>query len=220
MPAASTRSLTRQALGDETRAALIKAATEVFIEDGFRAARVQAIAARAGLRLSAINYHFKGKEGLYLAVLRHHGEAAIEATPLIAPDASLTPHERLEFAVRAFVARLLGNSRIGALLLRELANPTNALDVMLERFARPQSELLRSLIAEILDTDPHGELVERTLLSIIGQCITYRTGRPLIERLMPQLLVGDDANERLVRHVTEFSWAGLMALRARQENPS
>jgi AcrR family transcriptional regulator len=217
------RSLTRQALGDETRAALIAAATEVFIEDGFRAARVQDIAARAGQRLSAINYHFKGKEGLYLAVLRHHGEAAIAATPLLAPDGSLPQRERLEFAIRAFVTRVLGaggHSLIGALMLRELANPTNALGVLVERFGKPQSELLRGLVAEILGAGPREEMVERAMLSIVGQCIAYRTGRPMIERLMPHLLEGDDLNERLVRHISEFSWAGLMALRAQRENPA
>ncbi len=216
------RSLTRQALGDETRAALIEAATEVFVEDGFRAARVRDIAARAGQRLSAINYHFDGKEGLYLAVLRHHGETTIAAMPLLPPDPSLPARERLEFAIHAACSRLLGvggDSRIGALLLRELASPTAALDMLFERFARPQSELLRGLVAEILDADPRDESVERAMVSIFGQCIAYRSARPFIERLMPALLEGADADERLVRHVSDFSWAGLMALRAQRENP-
>jgi AcrR family transcriptional regulator len=38
---------------------------------GYQAARVQNITRSAGLGLSAINYHFGGKEGLYRAVLSH-----------------------------------------------------------------------------------------------------------------------------------------------------
>ncbi len=219
---AAPRSLTRQALGDKTRAALIEAATEVFVKEGFRAARVQDIAARAGQRLSAINYHFNGKEGLYLAVLRYHGETAIAAMPLLPPDPSLPVRERLEFAIHAICSRLLGsggNSRIGALLLRELTSPTPALDMLFERFTKPQSELLRGLVAEILDAGPRDESVERAMLSILGQCIVYRSARPFIERLMPALLEDADADTRLARHISDFSWAGLMALRAQRENP-
>ena len=62
--------------GQQTRTALIDVATEMFLADGFKAARVADIAQQAGVRLSAINYHFGSKEGLYLAVLQHHADLA------------------------------------------------------------------------------------------------------------------------------------------------
>lgn len=46
----------RNSAGDDTRGRLLDAAIEVFLAEGFRAARVQDIAERAGMRLSAINY--------------------------------------------------------------------------------------------------------------------------------------------------------------------
>lgn len=205
----------RQAIGDETRSALIDAASGVFIEEGFRAARVQAIAERAGTRLSAINYHFGGKDGLYRAVLQHHAELAISQTPMPEPDLS-NPRASLEAGVRTIARRFLdpeGNSRIGTLLLRELMNPTDALTMMIERFARPQSQRFRSLVAAALGPLADEETVSRATLSIMSQCIGYVTMRPLIEHIAPETLAGNELVERIAAQVSTFSWGGLMALR-------
>ena len=45
----------------------------------------------------------------------------------------------------------------------------------------------------------------------------YVTARPLIERLAPATLAGDDLVERLTAHIATFSWGGLVALRASLE---
>jgi AcrR family transcriptional regulator len=55
----------RRAAGEDTRAALIAAAREVFTEKGFDGATVRAIAARAGVDAAMVNHWFGGKEGLF-----------------------------------------------------------------------------------------------------------------------------------------------------------
>jgi AcrR family transcriptional regulator len=50
---------------------LIEAAIEQFGQNGMNAAGTRAIANAAGVQMSAITYHFGGKEGLYLACARH-----------------------------------------------------------------------------------------------------------------------------------------------------
>lgn len=208
--------------GDETRTALIAAATDVFIDEGFRAARVQDIAQRAGVRLSAINYHFGGKDGLYRTVLRHHADLAIGRTPLPAPDPA-HPREAFEAAVRTLVRRFLdpeGESRIAALMVREMVNPTDALTMMIEHFTRPQAMLLRPLITAVLGAQASDEQIGRVMLSVLGQCMAYVTARPLITQVMPAVLAGEDLVERVVRHITTFSWGGLMALREELERRS
>jgi len=211
----------RHAIGDETRARLLAAATEVFLEDGFRATRVQDIARRADLRLSAINYHFGGKEGLYRAVLQHHAELAIRHTPLQPPDLSLPVDQRFQAAVRSIVVRMLDDkipSKIARLLLRELSNPTPALDVLIERFSLPQSVEFRALISEVLGPAVKEPEISRTALSIVGQAMTYVVASPLIQRMAPELLNDNDLVERTTRHICTFSWAGLIAIRQYWEN--
>ncbi|MFD5824465.1 TetR/AcrR family transcriptional regulator [Lentzea sp. NPDC060358] len=55
----------RRAAGEDTRAALVAAAREVFVEKGYDGATVRAIAARAGVDAAMVNHWFDGKEGLF-----------------------------------------------------------------------------------------------------------------------------------------------------------
>jgi len=210
----------RHTSGEETRARLIAAATEVFIAEGFRAARVQDIAQRAGLRLSAINYHFTSKEGLYLAVMHQHAEAALAAAPLTPPAPDLPLRERFGFAVRALSSRLLaahGGTRIGELMVRELVNPTPVLDVLIENFMAPQSALFLGLIREVVGPQVPEETLRRCLISVFGQCVVYLTGAPMIRHVAPAILDAGDLSTDAAKHVATFSWAGLQAIREEWE---
>ncbi|MEV7522687.1 ScbR family autoregulator-binding transcription factor [Streptomyces sp. NPDC091371] len=53
-----------------TRAALVRAAAEVFAESGFAGASVSKITERAGLTLGAMYFHFKNKEALAREIVR------------------------------------------------------------------------------------------------------------------------------------------------------
>jgi AcrR family transcriptional regulator len=55
----------RRAGGEDTRAALLTAAREVFVERGFEGATVRSIAARAGVDAAMVNHWFGSKEGLF-----------------------------------------------------------------------------------------------------------------------------------------------------------
>lgn len=55
----------RRAAGEDTKAALLSAAREVFIEKGYDGATVRAIAAKAGVDAAMVNHWFGGKEGLF-----------------------------------------------------------------------------------------------------------------------------------------------------------
>src|ERR1700729_274314 len=55
---------------DGTHARLLEVAGEIFAEEGFQAAKVRNICARAGVNIAAVNYHFGDKLGLYREALR------------------------------------------------------------------------------------------------------------------------------------------------------
>ena len=54
---------------DRTRERLINAAGEVFAEQGFHATTIRDICTKADANVAAVNYHFRDKMGLYVAVL-------------------------------------------------------------------------------------------------------------------------------------------------------
>ncbi|WP_374350289.1 CerR family C-terminal domain-containing protein [Chitinimonas sp.] len=202
-------------VGDETRQALLDAATTVFLAEGFRAARVKDIAAAAGVRLSAINYHFGGKEGLYLAVLQYHARLALQHSPLPQPDAGKPLEQRFREFVRAMVVRMLdasNPSRIASLMVREAASPTPALDVMFETFSKPQSAVLLGMLAELFGPAAAPDLLARCGLSVVGQSMVYVGMRPLVSKLRPDFYQRPEAVAELAEHIATFSWAGLSAL--------
>ena len=53
------------------RAQLVQVGREVFAEKGFQAATIREISSRAGANLAAVNYHFQGKDRLYIEAVRH-----------------------------------------------------------------------------------------------------------------------------------------------------
>jgi AcrR family transcriptional regulator len=60
----------RRPAGEDTRATLLAAAREVFIEQGFDGATVRTIAARAQVDPAMVNHWFGGKQGLFAAAVQ------------------------------------------------------------------------------------------------------------------------------------------------------
>jgi AcrR family transcriptional regulator len=63
------RTRTARAEGRDGRAALLEAAAQVFARRGYRDARLDEIAERAGYSKGAIYFHFSGKDDLFFALL-------------------------------------------------------------------------------------------------------------------------------------------------------
>ncbi|GAA3864119.1 TetR family transcriptional regulator [Saccharothrix violaceirubra] len=64
-PPSAPRRRGRRTGGEDTKAALLTAAREVFVERGYEHATVRAIASRAGVDAAMVNHWFGGKEGLF-----------------------------------------------------------------------------------------------------------------------------------------------------------
>jgi AcrR family transcriptional regulator len=80
------------------RARIVRAAIDEFAARGFKGASMDAIAARTDTTRALINYHFGGKEQIYLAVLEHVYSDIRQAESLLALD-----HLDPESAIRRIV---------------------------------------------------------------------------------------------------------------------
>ena len=126
------------------RERILEAAVTVFGGRGFRDATVREISREAGVGLGLMNYHFGDKESLYGAVLEHLFETAFSRYPVDAvPSARRPAAECLRDLVRAVLGRLIGDTglyrdeRGGRLLAMEMANPSPAMDEVIQRYIRP-----------------------------------------------------------------------------------
>jgi AcrR family transcriptional regulator len=208
-------------LEGDTRARLLEAAGEVFAEQGFRSATIREICTRAGANIAAVNYHFRDKEGLYSAVLKHTASVALERYPLGAGVAADAPAaQRLEAFIRNFLTRLLAEGPAalhGRLMAREMVEPTKALDEIAARFAGPQHARLRLIMSELLGPGAADPLIRHCCASVVGQCLFHRLCRPMIQRIMPDQSYDEAGREALVRHITDFSLSAIAAARRRLE---
>lgn len=79
MGAVIMQTLSKQQLRtQETQARLLNAAEEVFVRDGYEAAQLDEIAARADRSKGAVYNHFKSKEDLFLALFEHRTRSFID----------------------------------------------------------------------------------------------------------------------------------------------
>jgi AcrR family transcriptional regulator len=197
----------------ETRAALLRAAGEVFAEVGFHGATVRDICRRAGANVAAVNYHFGDKEPLYVEVLRHAMARAQARHPFdggTAPTAP--PEERLRGFVRNFLGRLFEpgeHAWLGRLMAQEMIAPSHALDLMVTERIRPMADQLREIIQRIVGPGCSEAELRLCGFSVVSQCLFYNHCRSVVSRLFPDQALTPDAVEELAAHITRFSLAGL-----------
>ncbi len=87
-----------------TRQSIIKAAVILFAEKGFERSSIRDIITKARVNQAAINYHFKGKDGLYSEVLKIAFEKLTESADFDAEKLKSLSHED---ALRSFVRQQL-----------------------------------------------------------------------------------------------------------------
>lgn len=209
------------ACSEKTRQDLIAAAGPIFAEHGLAGATVRDICAKAGTSIAAINYHFQGKQGLYLAVFRDFIAHAEKRFPLVPPmPAQATVSQRLHSIVHSLLQRMLGHERscvFFRLMLREMSQPSVALDVVVQHMTRPLFQHIGGLVREILGPNADDVLVRRCTSSILGQCSVYRHLQPLIHRIDPTQKFDEPAICQLADHITQFS---LLAIQAMADTPA
>ncbi len=195
---------------DETRRRLLEAAGEVFADKGYRAATIREICRRAKANIAAVNYYFGDKQGLYVAVVGYaHGKE--EGLPLPECDSIAPPEDRL----RGFIEQVLsthfeekGPPWRARLMIREMAEPTEACAALVDAYVRPRAELLHEILGELLP--PETSEADRHLVafSIVGQCLFHRARNPVAEMLSNGLSRQFDV-KRLADHITRFTLAAL-----------
>jgi AcrR family transcriptional regulator len=198
-------------LEDGTRQRLIESAGQVFADHGFRAATIRDICATAEANVAAVNYYFGDKMGLYIEAVQ---AAHCGGPEMIHPEwpAGMSAEDKLRFFVRRLLEHFMDERRPSwhtRLMLREMAEPTEACARLVEAYIRPMADTLREIIGELVPA--HVSELQRWLIgfSIVSQCLFYKVHRPVAE-----LLVGPDRYEKfnidlLADHISRFALAAL-----------
>jgi AcrR family transcriptional regulator len=199
-------------MADDLKHRLIEAAGAAFARRGFDGASIRDICREAGASVAAIHYHFGDKRSLYIACLES-AQADKTYLAVLATRDEAPARERL----RRFIHGMLANQNAPdkpawhmELILQEMIRPSDATQVLVERFIRPMAAALREILDElcpgISESDHEGW---PTGFSIVSQVLFYGTYAPIV-----RLLMGDDAFQRmsvdeLADHITLFTLAAL-----------
>lgn len=201
----------------ETRERLIHAAAQLFADRGFAGVTVREICSAAEANVAAVNYHFRDKLGLYTEVVQTAILAMRETSHAVrqAGEVRDTAEQRVREYVRVFMHRVMEqgpSAWIHKLMNREMQQPTEALDLVVEQALRPRLQYLGGLIAEILDCRPDDPRVLRSIVSIQGQCLLFVPSE-VGTRLFPDFKSTFGTVDDLAAHVADFSIAGIRALK-------
>jgi AcrR family transcriptional regulator len=153
--------------GVATREFIIETATDLFGQFGYQAVTVRQLTLAAGVNLSAITYHFGGKEELYRTTVETLMEriGGLIGAPVRALRGAVEQaggdRAALLTAAEAFIrdwAQLvLANEDVQRrlpVLAMELVSPSLAFPIIYEHFYRRLYEALGGLIGAVVDLEP------------------------------------------------------------------
>ncbi len=193
---------------NDCRAHLIATATPLFAEKGYKGVGVREIAAAAGVNLSMISYYFKGKEGLYAAVLNEQFATLQGVARLKEIDGDALG--KFETYVRATVARYRKNPYLLRFYTSELTNPTPCFETIVKPAIREVVRMLLDAFSEGVSQKQFRPGLDPTdtVLALAGMINFYFLLEPATGDLVDHTAARD---EELIGHVMELLSHGVLA---------
>ncbi len=201
----------------ETHERILEAAQKFFAEKGFDATSVRDITTEAECNVAAVNYHFGGKDKLYLesframlGALRDQRLAMLDE--LMRRDPTPTLEEFLATFAEGFLDPLVDESRGRRFLVfvsREMLDPRLPAAAFLEEFIHPLVNRMMEALARVGPPMPP-EAALPCVLSIIGQLLHALKAHHVLAQLdLPEPMSFDLTG--FLEHFVRFSAGGIRA---------
>jgi AcrR family transcriptional regulator len=202
----------------ETRDRILSAAERLFARRGFEATSVRDITAEAGCNVAAVNYHFGGKENLYVETFRGLlGELRDLRVRRIRSDMAdagetATVEMFVESMANAFLEPFVDEAR-GRLLMafvsREMVDRHLPAEVFFDEFIRPVMEVALEQLSAV-EPRLDSMTARLCLMSIVGQLLHVLRAQLMISDGGPVDLIPADLTSH-VDHVVRFTVGGICA---------
>lgn len=207
----------------DTRQRLVEAAVVLFAQRGYEGTGIREIAQKAQANSALVQYHFGGKEGLYLASLQHlfeQGPNAVLNLPTPPPPGAPPAQARAAFRqyIRTFLEDLFAcheaqdcspemHAAVHLFWTREMLDPSPSRSGLLLQHIRPHVDHLDGCLRALR---PDLEDESRFLMgcSIHAQIMFFHREQAIIALLKGQPYNAGDV-ARLAEHIAEFSLRGL-----------
>lgn len=199
--------------GEATRTRILEAAGELFAAGGFAETTSKAIAAKAGVDLASINYHFGSRSGLYQAVLTEAHRRLMDLADLQRLAQSPMPAAD---KLRALIDQMVRSAAQGSdgwhstVLTAEFLAPSSHILTLFQSVVPTKASLVMVILGQITGIPANDPALLRCLLSVMAPCLLLQIGRRDIPG--PAQAVLKMPREALVEHLHRFALAGLQAI--------
>jgi AcrR family transcriptional regulator len=202
---------------EDTRDRILSAAQKLFADKGFDATSVRDITSEAGCNVASVNYHFGGKDNLYLetfrsmlTVLRDRRLELMDE--LMARDPFPSLEEFVETFAVIMIEPLVGDSR-GRMFLnlvsREMIAPRLPDGVLVSEFFEPMMERSTAALARV--GPPLDEGSSRLcVMSMVGQLLHSLKAHHLLTDLGRSDMMPMHHSDQIA-HFVRFSVGGIRA---------
>lgn len=196
-----------------TRNQIVKAAVSLFAEKGFERSSVRDIVTKARVNQAAINYHFKGKDGLYLEVLKIAFERLTDNSGVDAEDLeSLSPEQALHRFVRHQLRPLLFQddlSRYIRMFAWESAHPSKVFRKFIATNSTSYLSAAVAVVRRFLPPQAADRAAMVAAICLMGQCSVFVRNRELFGQDPFRLTIDEPFVDGLADLITRVAIGGL-----------
>jgi len=196
-----------------TRHSLMKAAVALFAERGYDGTSVRAIVSKARVNQAAINYHFKGKEGLYLEVLKVAFEGYLRLDNFDPEKLKDMPREE---ALRSFLRQqlqpLVARDEVSCyirIFAWENVRPSKALRSFVTTGASPFLASATALVRRFLPQGATDQDAMCAAIWLMGQCSVFVRNREQFSQPPFNLKFDEAFVDRLTDFISTLALKGL-----------
>jgi len=196
----------REAPGS-TKGRILAAAEEVFAARGFQGASTREIAARAGVNISSLHYHWESKETLYFAVFRNVFDRIVDLlqntlAPLLARHGKRD--EAIDLAMGQLFDFFADNPNLPKLLLRRIVE-NEEIDVGIERdILVPAWGVFSEWVARLGRRDVSADESRLFMLSMHSVLLAYLLDSRPYQSLLGGSVRNGRLREEVRRHVIQL----------------
>lgn len=153
------------------------AATKVFMQKGYGAARTRDIADEAEINLALLNYYFRSKEKLFEIVMLEKLHKLFAAVLPLITDEGLELDKKLELLVENYIDMLIENQDLPIFVLSEIRNHPEKFAKMMQAGSLMSSS---SFVRQLHERVPHINPMQ-FFMSIMGMIIFPFIGKPIFQ---------------------------------------
>lgn len=183
-----------------TKEKIIRAASGLFFQKGFSGTSVRDIADKADVNVSAISYHFKGKQGLLEYAITHYYEAYfIEVEETLHNNKHLPALDQLKELIFAIIQYKYENHQFSYFIHRELSFDSIFVREIVVTYLAKENHLLSEAFLEAMQGKYHVNKRHFLFMQLKGMLMT-----PFMFHSETQYqMIGSYSAENFVKHYTE-----------------